>query len=111
MSLFKDKPLKKCHTDKRKMLDEYHQIIVNNADCALKFFLFSFGQFCSILIFLKRRKKENEQKRMQKRKKIAQYFKERYYHYYHCFPRTFFCSEKYSNFSCKGQKTNFLYCF
>ena len=26
---FKDKPLKKCHTDKRKMIDDIHQNIIN----------------------------------------------------------------------------------
>jgi len=25
MSLLKDKPLKKCHTDKRKMIDDIHK--------------------------------------------------------------------------------------
>jgi hypothetical protein len=30
MSAFKDKPLKKCHTDKRKMIDDIHNEIIQN---------------------------------------------------------------------------------
>ena len=30
MSLLKDKPLKKCHTDKRKMIDDIHEDIIKN---------------------------------------------------------------------------------
>ena len=30
MSTFKDKPLKKCHTDDRKMIDDIHSIIVKD---------------------------------------------------------------------------------
>ena len=32
MSSLKDKPLKKCHTDKRKMIDDIHSEIINNLD-------------------------------------------------------------------------------
>ncbi len=32
MSTFKDKPLKKCHTDKRKMIDDLHASITENMD-------------------------------------------------------------------------------
>ena len=32
MSTLKDKPLKKCHTDKRKMIDDIHSEIVKNLD-------------------------------------------------------------------------------
>ena len=32
MSSFKDKPLKKCHTDKRKMIDELHTEIIENLE-------------------------------------------------------------------------------
>ena len=32
MSSFKDKPLKKCHTDKRKMIDDIHSEIIQNLD-------------------------------------------------------------------------------
>ena len=32
MSAFKDKPLKKCHTDKRKMIDDIHSEIIENLD-------------------------------------------------------------------------------
>ena len=28
MSSFKDKPLKKCHTDKRKMIDDLHHNLI-----------------------------------------------------------------------------------
>ena len=30
MSSFKDKPLKKCHTDKRKMIDDLHSDIIED---------------------------------------------------------------------------------
>ena len=30
MSLLKDKPLKKCHTDKRKMIDDLHNEILSS---------------------------------------------------------------------------------
>ena len=30
MSSLKDKPLKKCHTDKRKMIDDIHSEIIQN---------------------------------------------------------------------------------
>ena len=30
MSLLKDKPIKKCHTDKRKMIDDIHKDIIKN---------------------------------------------------------------------------------
>ena len=30
MSLLKDKPLKKCHTDNRKMIDDIHEDIIKN---------------------------------------------------------------------------------
>ena len=30
MSLLKDKPLKKCHTDKRKMIDDIHSDMISN---------------------------------------------------------------------------------
>ena len=30
MSTFKDKPLKKCHTDNRKMIDDIHHDLVHN---------------------------------------------------------------------------------
>ena len=30
MSLLKDKPLKKCHTDKRKMIDDIHSEMISN---------------------------------------------------------------------------------
>ena len=29
---FKDKPLKKCHTDKRKMIDDIHLNLIKNLD-------------------------------------------------------------------------------
>ena len=32
MSSFKDKPLKKCHTDKRRMIDDLHRGIVVDMD-------------------------------------------------------------------------------
>ena len=32
MSSFKDKPLKKCHTDKRKMIDELHTELIENLE-------------------------------------------------------------------------------
>ena len=32
MSTLKDKPLKKCHTDKRKMIDDIHSEIIQNLD-------------------------------------------------------------------------------
>ena len=30
MSSFKDKPLKKCHTDKRRMIDDLHNILIQD---------------------------------------------------------------------------------
>ena len=30
MSILKDKPLKKCHTDKRKMIDDIHSEMVSD---------------------------------------------------------------------------------
>ena len=30
MSLLKDKPLKKCHTDKRKMIDDLHKSLIKD---------------------------------------------------------------------------------
>ena len=30
MSSFKDKPLKKCHTDKRRMIDDLHKILIQD---------------------------------------------------------------------------------
>ena len=32
MSSFKDKPLKKCHTDKRKMIDDLHSDIIEEME-------------------------------------------------------------------------------
>ena len=39
MSTLKDKPLKKCHTDKRKMIDDIHTDIVNNSDKTVDYYL------------------------------------------------------------------------
>tara|TARA_B100001093_G_C26843835_1_gene1021810 strand:+ start:1511 stop:2509 length:999 start_codon:yes stop_codon:yes gene_type:complete len=39
MSSLKEKPLKKCHTDKRKMIDDIHSDIVNKKDNLIDYYL------------------------------------------------------------------------
>ena len=39
MSLLKDKPLKKCHTDKRKMIDDIHNEIIKKKDNLIDYYL------------------------------------------------------------------------
>ena len=52
MSSFKDKPLKKCHTDKRRMIDDLHNILIQDElTDKNEYYLLVIGYYVSVISY------------------------------------------------------------